>query len=76
MTNKNLKYKKMKEKIGTDAGCLWNFLNENEPKTVKELKKLAKMTDKEIYAAIGWLAREEKLHFEETDSDIYLSLIY
>ena len=47
---------------------------ENGTKTVKELKKTAKLTDKEIYAVIGWLAREEKLIFEEKDADIYLSL--
>jgi len=65
----------MKEKIGSDAGRIWSILNENGTKTVKELKKSAKLTDKEIYAAIGWLAREEKLIFEEKDADIHLSLV-
>ncbi|MDR0426977.1 MAG: winged helix-turn-helix domain-containing protein [Dysgonamonadaceae bacterium] len=65
----------MKEKIGLDAGRVWSILNEEGAKTVKELKKSSKLTDKEIFAAIGWLAREEKLLFEETDSDICLSLI-
>lgn len=65
----------MKEKIGTDAGYLWNVLDEKGTKTVKELKKLTKLNDKEIYAAIGWLAREEKLIFDQQDADLYLSLI-
>ncbi|MDR0413613.1 MAG: winged helix-turn-helix domain-containing protein [Dysgonamonadaceae bacterium] len=65
----------MKEKIGNDAGCVWNILNEGGAKPVKELKKLTKMTDKEIYAAIGWLAREEKLVFDPRETDLYLSLV-
>jgi hypothetical protein len=64
----------MKEKIGTDAGRIWNALAEQGIKSVKELKKLAKLTDKEVYAAIGWLAREEKLIFNQQDDDLYLSL--
>jgi predicted transcriptional regulator len=65
----------MKEKIGGDAGRLWSVLNENGSKTVKEIKKLTKLTDKEIYAAIGWLAREEKLVFEEQEGDMQMSLV-
>jgi hypothetical protein len=49
-------------------------LNEGSVKTVKELKKLTKLTDKEIYAAIGWLAREEKLILDPQETDLYLSL--
>lgn len=64
----------MKEKIGNDAGKIWKTLDEQGPKGVKELKKLAKMTDKDIYAAIGWLAREEKLTFEQKEDDLYLIL--
>ena len=65
----------MKEKIGSDAGRVWNVLNEQGAKTVKELKKLTKLTEKEIYAAMGWLAREEKLHFEEKEEEVYLTLV-
>jgi hypothetical protein len=64
----------MKEKIGTDAGRVWKFLDEQGTKSVKELKKLTKMTDKEIYAAIGWLAREEKLVFNQAEEELHLSL--
>ncbi|MDL2224365.1 winged helix-turn-helix domain-containing protein [Bacteroidales bacterium OttesenSCG-928-M06] len=65
----------MKEKIGTDAGIVWNVLDEKGTKTVKELKKITKLTDKEVYAALGWLAREEKLIFDQQDADLYISLI-
>lgn len=65
----------MKEKIGTDAGSVWKVLNEQGAKSIKELKKLTKLTEKEIYAAVGWLAREEKLIFDSKDEgDIALSV--
>ena len=64
----------MLEKIGTDAGRVWNVLDEQGSKTLKDLKKLVKMTDKEIYAAIGWLAREGKMVFIEKEEELYLSL--
>ncbi|MDR2804091.1 MAG: winged helix-turn-helix domain-containing protein [Dysgonamonadaceae bacterium] len=64
----------MLEKIGNDAGHVWNVLNEVGVKSVKDLKKTVKMTDKEIYAAIGWLAREEKLVFIEKENELHLSL--
>jgi len=65
----------MKEKIGTDAGRIWNVLHSEGTKGVKELKKAAKLTEKEIYAALGWLAREEKLVFDKKEDDLYVSVI-
>jgi hypothetical protein len=64
----------MLEKIGTNAGHIWNVLDKVGAQPVKDLKKLVKMTDKEVYAAIGWLAREEKLVFIEKDGELHLSL--
>jgi len=64
----------MKEKIGNDAGLVWKVLDAQGVKSVKELKKATKLIDKEIYAAFGWLAREEKLVFHEDGDDLYISL--
>jgi len=64
----------MKEKIGNDAGNIWKVLDMQGTKSIKELKKATKLTDKEIYAAIGWLAREEKLSFKEEEADLFISL--
>ncbi len=63
----------MKEKIGTNAGLVWQSLNEGA-KEVKALKKATKLNDKDLYAALGWLAREEKINFTETETDILVSL--
>jgi len=64
----------MKEKIGNDAGLVWKVLDAEGTKSFKELKKAAKLNDKEIYAAIGWLAREEKLVFNHAEDDWLVSL--
>jgi hypothetical protein len=64
----------MLEKIGINAGRIWNVLNEESIKSIKDLKKVVKLTDKDVYAAIGWLAREEKLVFIEKEDELYLSL--
>jgi len=65
----------MKEKIGNDAGLVWKVLDEAGTKSMKELKKATKLNDKEIYAAIGWLAREEKLAFLQEADDWFISLV-
>ena len=44
---------------------------------VKALKKATKLrTDKELYAALGWLAKEGKLHFDEVGEELFVELIY
>lgn len=57
------------ELIGTWAGLVWNALNEADVLGTKQIKKIAKLKDKEIYAALGWLAREGKIAFEESGDD-------
>lgn len=49
------------EVIGTNAGSVWNALNEAGALGVKQIKKMTKLKDKEVYAALGWLAREGKV---------------
>ncbi len=66
----------MIELIGTNAGLVWNALNEGGRTSVKDLKKVTKIkAEKDLYAAFGWLAKEGKLAFEEVDGDIFVSLI-
>ena len=66
----------MIELIGTNAGKVWNALHDGGKMSLKALKKATKIkAEKDMYAALGWLAKEGKLAFEETDSDIFVSLI-
>lgn len=65
------------EKIGCDAGLVWNALNEADVLGVKQLKKITKLKDKEVYAAIGWLAREGKVNVEDSadGKELLVSLV-
>jgi hypothetical protein len=66
----------MIELIGTNAGLVWNVLNEGGEMSMKDVKKATKIkTEKDLYAAIGWLAKEGKLSFDETDGEIRLGLV-
>ena len=66
----------MIELIGTNAGLVWNALNEGGKMSVKAVKKATKIkAEKDMYAALGWLAKEGKLAFEETENEILVSLI-
>lgn len=49
------------EAIGTYAGQVWQALNEADALGLKQLKKITKLKDKEVFAALGWLAREDKV---------------
>lgn len=66
------------ESIGTDAGRVWTALNEADALGVKQLKKITKLKDKEIFAALGWLAREGKININvdpADEKDYIISLI-
>lgn len=61
--------------IGENAGAVWNALSDGNTKTVKELKKATKLTDKDMFAALGWLAREAKVELEVDGAEVFVKLI-
>jgi len=65
----------MTEIVGTLAGAVWTALNENGAMNTKDLKKAAKIkTDKDLFLALGWLLREDKLEVAEEDKVITVTL--
>ncbi|MGN1252292.1 MAG: winged helix-turn-helix domain-containing protein [Muribaculaceae bacterium] len=58
-----------KEVIGLNAGKVWEALNAADAMGVKQLKKVTKLKDKELFAALGWLAREDKIEIAVDDED-------
>ena len=64
-----------REEIGLNAGLVWNALNESEGLTLKGLKKVTKLKDKQLYASLGWLSREDKVTIEEVEGDLLVNLI-
>lgn len=65
----------MNANVGNMAGAIWTVLSENGAMNAKDLKKAAKIkTDKELYLAMGWLLREDKLNVVEEGKEITLNL--
>lgn len=56
------------EKIGKAAGRIWQHLSESGERTATlgSLKKIPGIRPDEAMAAVGWLAREGKLQFDES----------
>lgn len=49
------------DEVGRYAGKVWDVLNRKKSATFTELRNTTKLGNKEIYAALGWLARENKV---------------
>jgi len=63
------------EKVGELAGNVWEALNAKGTLTVKDLKKAAKAkTEKDLFLALGWLLREDKVELAEAGKDINVTL--
>lgn len=65
----------MVEKIGINAGKVWTALDTSGRQNAKDLKKTTKLTEKDLYAALGWLAREGKVRLEEEQKELFVSLL-
>lgn len=48
-------------KIGEDAGEVWKALNNLENIDISYIAKLAHIEERDVYSAVGWLAREDKI---------------
>lgn len=61
--------------IGTSAGIIWSLLAEHDGMmTMKEITDLADFKEGIFPMAIGWLARENKIHFVEKNRAVYIQL--
>ncbi len=55
--------------IGVNAGVVWRLLDNNRRWEYSELKAASGLSDRDLNAAIGWLAREDKIQFEVDKKD-------
>ena len=62
-----------KIKIGFDAGKIWQIIEESKLIKISDLKSITKMDIKDLYLAIGWLARENKVQFSEEERELAIS---
>jgi len=63
----------LSEKIGNNAGLVWAALASGEL-NVKAVKKATKLAEKDLNLALGWLAREGKVKFNEVEGELFVSL--
>lgn len=63
-----------KIEIGLNAGKVWQLLSDNAKWSYGSLKRKSGLKDKELGAALGWLAREGKIEFEQEEEELYLYL--
>ena len=49
------------EKIGEDAGKVWEVLKKRNDLDISSIARLSKVKKRDCYSAIGWLAREGKV---------------
>lgn len=67
--------------IGKNAGLVWSILNDGQKWAYDDLKKASNLSDRDLNAAIGWLAREDKILFETGQNNedymcLFVSLFY
>ena len=49
------------EKIGNDAGKVWNILHARKDLDMAAIARLSKIKKSDCFSALGWLAREGKI---------------
>lgn len=54
--------------IGLNAGVVWRLLSNNEAWDRERLLRASGLSECELCAAIGWLAREDKIEFGHDDA--------
>jgi hypothetical protein len=61
--------------IGETAGFVWQVLSQRGPATFTALIDEIGVTESLFYMAVGWLAREGKIDFENRDGDYAIRLL-
>jgi hypothetical protein len=62
------------EEIGHVAGEVWACLDRDGTQTIAAIKKAVNAPGDLVVAAIGWLAREDKLDFSGDSRTVKISL--
>jgi hypothetical protein len=62
------------DQIGETAGAVWEALSKEGPQTLAALMEEVNAPQSLFFMAIGWLSREDKLHFESANGDYVVRL--
>ena len=64
----------MLESIGSVAGAIWHYLENNNEATLTKLTREIGENERKVLMGVGWLAREGKLDFEQRKQGTYITL--
>lgn len=64
----------MDMEIGEAAGRIWRYLAQHEAVTLGQLRRGTSLPERLLLMGVGWLAREEKLHFVQDHRALKLAL--
>lgn len=53
--------------IGLNAGAVWNILSDGDLWSFEALKGMSLLSDSDLWLAIGWLARENKIEIDSSN---------
>lgn len=60
--------------FGANAGIVWKTLNKNGPSNLARLVKSTSLSREEVFGALGWLGREDKILVEQKGRAMVFSL--
>ncbi|MRS04872.1 hypothetical protein EG832_16900 [bacterium] len=60
--------------FGINAGIVWKALNQNGSSNIRNLVKSTSLSREEVFGALGWLGRENKLVMEQKGRAMVFSL--
>lgn len=60
--------------IGSYAGIIWHLLLRRGQMSLREIGEHTNLRDTSIYAALGWLLREDKINISHTPNSIKIEL--
>lgn len=64
----------MREDIGNAAGTVWRYLETHGSRNVSQIQRETGLSQSLTYLALGWLAREGKVHFGQERRALLVSL--
>jgi len=60
--------------FGFNAGVVWEALNQNGASNIRNLVKVTSLSREEVYGALGWLGREDKILLDQKGRAMIFSL--
>jgi len=60
--------------FGANAGIVWRTLSQNGPKNIVDIVKTTSLSREEVFGALGWLGRENKIVMEKRGRSMVFSL--